>query len=342
MPPMSCERASARVDDPAGGEHAEHARDAHLARERVDADVGELRAERVAGELLARLEELARVGGRLQALLGRLAAVLGELLAQRAAGQHDRRAPRRRARGAAGHARPREAAVADLDRAPAPRRPRARRRRSARAPCARPCRCRPPRSARRTRRRGARARPPATASGRPDTSRTRRPCRAASDPSRRAPGSGPRRSQPKRSAPSRRHATRLREEKRVPVLRVHVGVVADPQLDGSIPSSCASSSIADSSAYMPGHSPGARIHDGVGTSSDRELGGRCAGSAPRTSSASRSRSARRTPSAATSARRPRGRSPAGGRPRRRPAAAAGSSACGSRRRRTSAGAWSRP
>ena len=36
---------------------------------------------------------------------------------------------------------------------------------------------------------------------------------------------------------------------------------------GSIPSSRASSSIDDSSAYMPGHSPGARIHEGVGTSS---------------------------------------------------------------------------
>ncbi len=34
-----------------------------------------------------------------------------------------------------------------------------------------------------------------------------------------------------------------------------------------MPSSTASSSIADSSAYMPGHSPGARIQRGVGTSS---------------------------------------------------------------------------
>ncbi len=36
---------------------------------------------------------------------------------------------------------------------------------------------------------------------------------------------------------------------------------------GSSPAKIASSSIADSSANMPGHSPGARIHDGVGTSS---------------------------------------------------------------------------
>ena len=34
-----------------------------------------------------------------------------------------------------------------------------------------------------------------------------------------------------------------------------------------MPQAIASSSIADSSANMPGHSPGARIHDGVGTSS---------------------------------------------------------------------------
>ena len=34
-----------------------------------------------------------------------------------------------------------------------------------------------------------------------------------------------------------------------------------------MPHATASSSIADSSANMPGHSPGARIHDGVGTSS---------------------------------------------------------------------------
>jgi hypothetical protein len=40
---------------------------------------------------------------------------------------------------------------------------------------------------------------------------------------------------------------------------------------GSSPHATASSSIADSSAYMPGHSPGARSHDGVGTSSAATL-----------------------------------------------------------------------
>jgi hypothetical protein len=39
---------------------------------------------------------------------------------------------------------------------------------------------------------------------------------------------------------------------------------------GSRPVAVASSSIADSSANIPGHSPGARIHDGVGTSSATE------------------------------------------------------------------------
>ena len=86
-------------------------------------------------------------------------------------------------------------------------------------------------------------------------------------PSRRAPGS-PRRSQPKRSAPSRRHATRLREREaraRPPgARRARCGSAAR---SGRCPRRCASSSIADSSAYMPGHSPGARSHDGVGTSS---------------------------------------------------------------------------
>ena len=85
-------------------------------------------------------------------------------------------------------------------------------------------------------------------------------------PSRRAPGS-PRRSQPKRSAPSRRQATRLRELKRVPSSGWTSGSLAIRSSTGSMPAACASSSIADSSAYMPGHSPGARIHDGVGTSS---------------------------------------------------------------------------
>ena len=50
MPPMNWERASRRVDDPAGGEHPEQPRHPHLAGARVDAHLGELGAERVPGE----------------------------------------------------------------------------------------------------------------------------------------------------------------------------------------------------------------------------------------------------------------------------------------------------
>ena len=53
----------------------------------------------------------------------------------------------------------------------------------------------------------------------------------------------------------------------VAALGVDLRVVQHAQLDRVDPGARASSSIADSSANMPGHSPGARIHDGVGTSS---------------------------------------------------------------------------
>ena len=86
-------------------------------------------------------------------------------------------------------------------------------------------------------------------------------------PSRRAPGVGSRSAQPKRSAPSRRHATRLRELNGMPFSGSSAGSLAIRSSIGSMPQATASSSIADSSANMPGHSPGARIHDGVGTSS---------------------------------------------------------------------------
>ena len=45
MPPMNCERASTRVDDPAHREDAEHPRHPDLAGVGVDVDLGELRAE---------------------------------------------------------------------------------------------------------------------------------------------------------------------------------------------------------------------------------------------------------------------------------------------------------
>ena len=51
MPPMNCERAVFGLMIAAGGEDAEQARDADLAGVGVDAHLGELRAEGVAGEL---------------------------------------------------------------------------------------------------------------------------------------------------------------------------------------------------------------------------------------------------------------------------------------------------
>ena len=85
-------------------------------------------------------------------------------------------------------------------------------------------------------------------------------------PSRRAPGVGSRPAQPKRSAPSRRQATRLRELNGTWLSGSTSGSLRTRSSTGSIPEAIASSSIAHSRAYMPGVSPGARIHEGVGTS----------------------------------------------------------------------------
>ena len=71
--------------------------------------------------------------------------------------------------------------------------------------------------------------------------------------------------------PSRRQATRLRLENGWPLSGSTAGSLRTRSSIGSSPHATASSSIADSSAYMPGASPGARIQDGVGTSSRREL-----------------------------------------------------------------------
>ena len=86
-------------------------------------------------------------------------------------------------------------------------------------------------------------------------------------PSRRTPGVGSRSRQPNRSAPSRRHATRLRELNGLPLSGSTSLSLRMRSSTGSMPAAIASSSIADSSAYIPGHSPGARIQEGVGTSS---------------------------------------------------------------------------
>ena len=129
------------------------------------------------------------------------------------------------------------------------------------------------------------------------------PVPTSHSPSRVAPGSGLRSLHPKRSAPSRRHATRLREVNGLPDSGSTSGSLRIRSSIGSMPHAVASSSIADSSAYMPGHSPGARIHDGVGTSS---AASRWPVRRLRTSCASTPRSARRSRAASRSALRRRG------------------------------------
>jgi len=59
----------------------------------------------------------------------------------------------------------------------------------------------------------------------------------------------------------------LRLENGWPVSGWTAGSLRIRSSTGSMRQACASSSMADSSANIPGHSPGARIQDGVGTSS---------------------------------------------------------------------------
>ena len=100
---------------------------------------------------------------------------------------------------------------------------------------------------------------------------------------------------------------------------------------GSMPSAIASSSIADSSANMPGHSPGARIQDGVGTSSAASAVAWCGrfGAAYIIRVAHGGLLGELLDRRGLLDRR-RARSPSAGRRRRRRGARAGSSACGSR------------
>ena len=89
-----------------------------------------------------------------------------------------------------------------------------------------------------------------------------------SQPASRWPrGVGSRRSQPNRRAPSRRQATRFRLEYGRPVVGCTSGSLRIRNSIGSSPQATAISSIADSSAHIPEHSPGARMMLGVGTSS---------------------------------------------------------------------------
>lgn len=93
------------------------------------------------------------------------------------------------------------------------------------------------------------------------------PVPSSQGPSSRAAGRGSRSFQPKRAAPCVRQAARLRLLKGRPLSGSACGSLRSLSSTGSIPRAQASSSMADSSAYMPEASPGARIQDGLGTSS---------------------------------------------------------------------------
>ncbi len=86
-------------------------------------------------------------------------------------------------------------------------------------------------------------------------------------PSRRARGAGSRRPHPARRAPSRRQSARWRLENGSPDSGCASGSLRIRNSTGSRPQAIAISSTADSSAYIPCASPGARMIVGTGTSS---------------------------------------------------------------------------
>ena len=86
-------------------------------------------------------------------------------------------------------------------------------------------------------------------------------------PSVRIRGRRSRPAHPNRSAPVRRHSTRWRLDHGTFRSGSSAGSLRMRSSTGSMPSATASSSIADSSANIPGVSPGARMIVGGGTSS---------------------------------------------------------------------------
>ena len=322
MPPRNCERAVFGLMIRPHGEDAEHARDADLAGVGVDAHLDELRAE-------ARASRAARRPRRRRAV-STCASVFAARVSV-AARLDDRRAPGRRAHRAAGEHR-----LAGSALSPISTRTRSSGTSSASAAiCVSTVRAPVPMSAAAMRTMNvpsasARAVRRATARGAPGRSRRRRRCRRASGPSRRARARALRPAEPL-GALAQAGDEVAASRTRLPRLGVDLGLVADPQLDRvEAAARRASSSIADSSANMPGHSPGARIHDGVGTSSaTRRCVVRRFGAAYiiRVTTAVCSAN---SCDASRSARRRRARSPSAARRGRRRAAAAGSSACGSR------------
>ena len=263
----------ARVDDPARGEDAEQPRHPDLAGVGVHPHLGELRAEGVAAWSVVR-----RRPGRRRRRPRRRRPGRSPYLARNSRGGHDeRRAP------GGGARRP---PATDGDRA---------------AGCRRSARRRRPTSHAervggdlRQHRPGAgadvggadlddvpavleadgrRRRRLAQSSGR---SRRRRRCRPASRPRRRAGAAAA----PRPAEPLGALAQALDEVPARPRLARSRGRpparCGSRSSTGSMPQRTASSSMATSGANMPGHSPGARIHDGTGTSS----GGQPVGGAP--------------------------------------------------------------
>ena len=276
MPPMNWRARGLRVDDAADGEHAEHAVEADLAAVGVDADLDELRAERVARELGLRLDLVAGVDGDLALALRQ----------QRLAGAHDGGAPRGGAHRAAGDARPGRSRSRRSRAARARGRRRGRRRRSGSARCGRRCRCRWRRSRPCSRRRARSARSPWRASGRRGRSRRRRRCRSAS---------GRRRGRLVALRPAEalgalaQAGDEVARGERDALLGVEVGLVADPQLDRV---DAAARSRARPSRTRARTCPGTRraraSTTAVGTSSATRRWRRAGGRAPRTSCASAS------------------------------------------------------
>ena len=109
---------------------------------------------------------------------------------------------------------------------------------------------------------------PRPAAGAPGTSTRPRPCRRASARRAARRGAGRAPAQPKRAAPSRRHADQVAARERAAASRGRARARCAPAArPGRARRRPRARPSRDSSANMPGHSPGARIHDGVGTSS---------------------------------------------------------------------------
>ena len=315
MPPMNWGMGQARIDDPARREHAEHARDAHLAGGDVERTSANW-APNAYGRGFSRdlrnsaVSAVAFTPPRAARRRTRRAA-----RAARAAGEHDRRAPRCRARAAAALARGKPLSPTlivtrsiDLERVGGDLRS------TVRAPV--------PMSAaaigRRSRCRGSAGRHRRHLLGRIRRARDAHPVQPAAVALRGGPGL-----QPQRSAPSRRQVTRLRELA-LAVLGVQSGSLRI--LTHRVqPAACASSSSrtpARTLRALAGRAHPRRVGTSMATS-------RCA--VRRFGAAYIQQADRRL----LGELQPRGllerlvREPPTARPRRTRAAAAGSSACGS-------------